>query len=908
MHESSPSKNTDPRSENAFEDPSIEFTSSPETVSNSASNMEEAAGGYFNLRETGPQSSSSLSEAAPLKMSSIPSPSAAALTALQYLPVPVLVLTAEKTVIVGNEAVGRLLGINPQDTNRDSTMQLSVSEILRGRPIGQLGIDILQEGSPIRMDWEDFLDNLVEGGTRPAAQNFGQEEIESLSSAESTPTDFTDNSRRISSIEPERLPRLSSANLASTAVLNASVDVTISQRGGSIARTDQITAKDQSSNVPLQATMIASIWTLEDIRYFTLTFTSAALRPTVATSRPLSRTAIRSNTSVGHPLTSSSSSSSPRQSFVVASTSGTTPSVTSALFQPPNFSPSGPPTRGLGSSTHSMFQKATQTKDAILNSNLPEARQSAKNTREQMRRVIEHAHITLWAVNKELKLTVLEGSLAWRNVSDLPGEEMLGRDIVELFGPKNPMVEPAKKILNGHSKQELVESHDDEKLRWFRSRLLPLYSTSRTSEIEEEANVDGVIGVSIDVTELRRREKELRDQQEENSNLMARAVAAKEASKMKSQFLANMSHEIRTPIAGVIGMTELLLDTSLDMEQKECAENIHRSANALLTVINDILDISKVESGRLDIEDVQFSLSVVIRDVNKMLSFAAQRKNLAYESVIQPEVERDFKVMGDPGRVRQILTNLITNSIKFTTKGFVKLRISIIGETPEVINVQFEVEDSGIGIESDILKRLFTPFSQADTSTARRFGGTGLGLTISKNLVTLMKGRIELKSQLGSGTTATFSIPFNKVAAQDEGSPLVEISTLPDRLQSEVSVSRSSADDDRTPPMTPQTHPQHDGIRPPSAHGVLTDPAGLSAEERRRVHVLVVEDNQINQQIALKTIKKLGFSVNAVWNGQEALDYLLQTPSSERPRPDIILMVCTVLRAYSLARPARFPS
>jgi signal transduction histidine kinase len=533
---------------------------------------------------------------------------------------------------------------------------------------------------------------------------------------------------------------------------------------------------------------------------------------------------------------------------------------------------------------------------------LVEARQAAKDTREQMRRVIEHAHVTLWAVNRERKLTVLEGSLAWRNATDPSGEEMLGRDIIELFGSGNPMVEPAKKILNGESGQELVESYDTQKSRWFRSRLLPLYSTPRNGGIDGEAYVDGVIGVSIDVTELRRREKELRDQQQENSNLMARAATAKEASKMKSQFLANMSHEIRTPIAGVIGMTELLLDTSLDQEQRECAENIHRSANGLLTVINDILDFSKVESGRLDIEDVQFSLSVVIRDVNKMLSFAAQRKSLAYESVIQPEVERDFKVMGDPGRVRQILTNLLTNSIKFTTEGYVKLKASIIGETREAISVQFEVEDSGVGMEPDVLKRLFTPFSQADSSTARRFGGTGLGLTISKNLVTLMKGRIELKSQLGSGTTAIFSIPFNKVAAQDEGSPLVDISTLPDRLQSELSVSCSSADDDQTPPMTPQMHTQRDAIRPPSAHGALTELTALSAEERRRIHVLVVEDNQINQQIALKTIKKLGFSVNAVWNGQEALDYLLQTPSAERPQPDIILMVCTALRTCSLAR------
>ena len=151
---------------------------------------------------------------------------------------------------------------------------------------------------------------------------------------------------------------------------------------------------------------------------------------------------------------------------------------------------------------------------------------------------------------------------------------------------------------------------------------------------------------------------------------------------MKSQFLANMSHEIRTPIAGVIGMAELLLDESegpLTADQRECAENLQRSANGLLTVINDILDFSKVESGRLDIEEVQFDLNVVVRDVNKMLSFAAERKDLQFIDETQ-ELQR-LKVMGDPGRLRQILTNLLTNSIKFTSNGHIKMKVEILQES-----------------------------------------------------------------------------------------------------------------------------------------------------------------------------------------------------------------------------------
>jgi PAS domain S-box-containing protein len=530
------------------------------------------------------------------------------------------------------------------------------------------------------------------------------------------------------------------------------------------------------------------------------------------------------------------------------------------------------------------FGTCTDIHDLVL------ARQEARQTREQLQQVIQHAKIVLWVIDRNNEVKVLEGDV--EPSERFRKDQLVGKDVFDVFNlhgnDRKRWHGPIQEILQGKQSAEIVNGRYMSEARYYRTRLVPLMSASRTAGVEGNAFVDGVIGVSMDITELREREEQLKEQEKENSRLLANEAAAKEASRMKSQFLANMSHEIRTPIAGVIGMSELLFDMNLDDEQKECAENIHRSANSLLTVINDILDFSKVESGRLDVEEVQFSLSVVLRDVNKMMSFAAQRKGLDYQSSIQDEVQADLRVMGDPGRLRQILTNVLTNSIKFTSVGTVKLAVSISQESKDMVTVNFRVDDSGIGIEEEVRKRLFQPFSQADSSTARRFGGTGLGLTISKNLVELMKGQIWLDSKLGQGTTATFWIPFTRAPSQDGDSALVHLESIPDRLQSDMSVSCGSSEG-HTPPLTPQLA---NGSSPyPLLKSAIPDHLmNLSESERQHIHVLVVEDNHINQQIALKTIKKLHFSVNAVWNGQEALEYLMQEFGPSHPRPDIILM------------------
>jgi len=366
------------------------------------------------------------------------------------------------------------------------------------------------------------------------------------------------------------------------------------------------------------------------------------------------------------------------------------------------------------------------------------------------------------------------------------------------------------------------------------------------------------------ITARKNDEKRLQEYAQElerkNEELESALVTARDATQLKSRFLANMSHEIRTPMNGVLGMTDFLLGTNLTEEQQEYAGSIKKSADALLTLINDILDLSRIEAGKLRLDRVPFSLAATVEESSSLFALQARTKGLDFSSAVSTNLPD--MLVGDAGRVRQVLTNLIGNAVKFTDSGRIDVEAEMVRASEDGFLVRFSVRDTGIGIPSEHQTRLFESFTQGDGSSTRKYGGTGLGLSISKQLVELMDGELGVESKPGEGSRFWFTANFGKA-------PLTVAPGAPPKRSIPV-----------PPPPTPA----------PIVPVPATKPASATPEKSnggpRKLCVLLAEDNEINQRIALRLLEKLGLAADAVDNGRAAVEALAQK------KYDLVLMDC----------------
>jgi len=372
----------------------------------------------------------------------------------------------------------------------------------------------------------------------------------------------------------------------------------------------------------------------------------------------------------------------------------------------------------------------------------------------------------------------------------------------------------------------------------FRSSTGELIPTSTKVVRIPRKNINCYLSYSFDLREAKVNEQKLREITEKEHELRIQNEVALAANEAKSQFIAHMSHEIRTPMNSIVGFSELALDSKISPKTREYLTRIKDNSNWLLQIINDILDFSKIESRNMDLDVIPFDLNELIKACKFTVSPKAVEKNINLYFHTESSVEK--RLLGDSTKLKQVLINLLSNAIKFTEKGEVILSVIIENSTEENVTLRFEVKDSGIGISPEQIKKIFDPFVQADVSTTRKYGGTGLGMTITKRILDLMNSKLEIDSTLGAGTTVRFSLTFDTIDISDEST--------------ETSVTME--------------------LEKPIFEGT----------------VLVFEDNRMNQWVIIEHLERIGFTVEIANNGQEGIDKIKSRADKGEKPYDLVFM------------------